>query len=103
MDALSCGCRPSSSPPYVHFCARHDPARVKALEQLCHDILTQAQAVYGRLDSATGVFLPGYTRISAEDAMQDLLEEFLPRFNQLMAYQKPLSSGESAPSPERPL
>jgi len=59
--------------------------------------------VYGRLDSATGVFLPGYTRISAEDAMQDLLEEFLPRFNQLMAYQKPLSSGESAPSPERPL
>ena len=77
----------------MHFCARHDPVRVKALEQLGHDILTHAQAVYGTLDSTTGVFLPAYTKMSAEDAMQDLLEEFLPQFNKLMAYDRPLPTG----------
>ena len=102
MDALPCGCGPSSIPPYVRFCARHDPARVKALEQLSHDILAKAQEVYGKLDSSSGVFLPQYTRISAADEMQDLLEEFVPQFQKLMAYRSPLPSGETTTPSERP-
>jgi len=101
MDALPCGCGPSSNPPYVRFCARHDPARVKALEQLSHDILRKAQEVYGKLDGASGAFLPQFARISAADAMQDLLEEFLPQFQKLMAYRSPLPNGEASPRGDR--
>ena len=102
MDALPCGCGPSSIPPYVRFCARHDPARVKALEQLCHDFLTRAREVYDKLDSPAGPLFPGYSRISAADTMQDLLEEFVPQFQKLMAYRSPLPSGETPPPSEQP-
>jgi len=102
MNALPCGCGPSSSPPYVRFCARHDPARVRALEQWCHDILTRAQEVYGKLDSAAGNLVPLLTKASAADAMQDLLEEFMPQFRKLMAYGAPLPNGETPRPTERP-
>lgn len=101
MDDLPCGCASSSSPPYLRFCARHDPGRVKALEQLCYDILERAQAVFGKLDGAAGNFMPLLTKTSAADAMQDLLEEFVPRYRKLMSLGSPLPSGETAHSTEQ--
>lgn len=101
MDGLPCGCGSSSSPPYVRFCARHDPVRVKALEQLCHDILERAQAVFGKLDGAAGNFMPLYAKISAADEMQDLLEEFVPRYRKLLTLSSPLPSDEVTQSTER--
>ena len=86
----------------MHFCPRHDPARVKALEQLGHDILTRAQEVYGQLDSASGMFFPQVSRISADQAMHDLLEQFLPQYQKLMAYENPLPSAPPVGTNERP-
>ena len=85
MSVLACGCESSSAPPYVRFCARHDPARVEALENLCHAILARAKGVGNELDSTTGTFFPRFTNISAADAMDDLVEEFAPQLRRLMA------------------
>jgi hypothetical protein len=97
MSDLSCGCGPSSTPPYVHFCARHDPVRIEALERLCHDILARAKAVADKMDSSVGVFFPRAVNVSASDAMDDLLDEFAPRFRKPMTVGPPNLGGGSTP------
>ena len=95
MAAHPCGCESSPDPPYIRYCARHDPARVRALEQLCHDVLERAQAVASKLDSAVGNLSPLLTKTIAADAMQDLLEEFAPQYRKLMNLGSPLPSSQS--------
>jgi hypothetical protein len=100
MFALPCGCEPSSSPPYIRYCARHDPDRVKRLEALCNDILTRAQGVAGKLDGTAGSLFPRYAQVSAGDAMEDLLEEFTPRFQRLMDFGPVLPGAGTLQLPE---
>lgn len=85
MTVLACGCESVSLPPYIRFCARHDPARVETLENLCHGILARAKGVVDGLDGRAGTFLPRIANVSAADAMEDLLEDFGPQFRKLMA------------------
>lgn len=101
MAALSRGRGPGSSPPYSRFCARHDPVRVEALEQLCRAILTGVKAIADGTNSAVGDFFPLFAKTSAADAMDDLLEEFLPQFRKLMVVGKPLPGGQTPPQGER--
>ena len=70
--------------PFILYCARHDPARVLELERLSYDVLTRLRAVYGDLDSQVSTYFPRFTKANASDAMQDLLEEFLPKYRKLI-------------------
>ena len=95
--SLACGCRSLEAPPFVRFCARHDPARVEALERVCREMVLRVKQVRDGTDSSTGrAFFPRFTAASTSDRLDDLVEELVALYRSIQLPDRPLA-GETAP------